>query len=403
MEIENQSLENSPDVKLHKNSNLLIVFGITLMAVLGVSSITPAFPNIVRVLGITNEAVGLLISVFTLPSVILAPVMGIFADRIGRKRILVPSLFLFGIAGFSCLFVRDFNQLLILRFFQGIGAASLGTINLTILGDLYSGKDLSNAMGYNGAITSIGTAMYPIIGGALANIKWSYPFLLPILAVPIGLFVLFFLENPEPKDKEDLKHYLSSAIRSMGNRHIIGLYLASFTVFILVFGSILTYVPILIDGLYNISPFIIYVSPFSIGVIISSLSISASITSGMLGKLTNYFREKTLVISSFVLYGSALLIIPIIPQLWLYLIPLIIFGIAQGINVPSVQTLVADSSSLEHRAIYMSVNGMFIFLGQTIGPLLMGFVFLLWGLSSPFVIGAIFSIFMFLFLLIMLK
>ena len=74
------------------------------MALLGVSSISPAFPKIVVELGLSPQDVGLLITMFTLPGVFLAPVVGVLADRVGRKRILVPSLFLFGIAGFACFF-----------------------------------------------------------------------------------------------------------------------------------------------------------------------------------------------------------------------------------------------------------------------------------------------------------
>ena len=80
--------------QVYRDPNLQIVFGVTLMAVLGVSSITPAFPTIVDELGITPQAVGSLITVFTLPGVLLTPVLGILADQFGRKRILVPALML---------------------------------------------------------------------------------------------------------------------------------------------------------------------------------------------------------------------------------------------------------------------------------------------------------------------
>ena len=82
------------------------------------------------------------------------------------------------------------SQLLVLRFLQGTGAASLGAINVTIMGDLYSGRERTAAMGYNASILSVGTATFPVVGGALAMLGWYYPFFLSIGAVPIGLFVL---------------------------------------------------------------------------------------------------------------------------------------------------------------------------------------------------------------------
>lgn len=119
-----------------ENRNLTVIFLTTLIAVLGVASITPAFPSIIKHFNISPTQVTLLITIFTLPGIFLAPVVGVLADRIGRKIILIPSLFLFGIAGSACFFTKDWEVLLGLRFLQGIGAASLGSLNVTLIGDL---------------------------------------------------------------------------------------------------------------------------------------------------------------------------------------------------------------------------------------------------------------------------
>jgi len=123
--------------------NMIIIFGVTLIAVMGIASITPAFPGIIKYFGISTQQVGWLIAAFTLPGIFLTPVSGILADRFGRKLVLVPSLFIFGIAGFLCSFMRDFHSLLALLFIEGIGAAGLSSINITLIGDLYTGGGLS--------------------------------------------------------------------------------------------------------------------------------------------------------------------------------------------------------------------------------------------------------------------
>ena len=76
-----------------------IVFGVALIAVLRAYSIAPAFPGITQTLHLPSGSVGLLIAVFALPSVFLTPVLGVMADRWGRKHVLVPALALFGLAG----------------------------------------------------------------------------------------------------------------------------------------------------------------------------------------------------------------------------------------------------------------------------------------------------------------
>ena len=122
--------------KVYKDHNLHVLWGVTLMAVLGVSSVTPAFPRIVQELGFSSGQVGLLITVFTLPGIVLTPVLGVLSDRYGRKKILVPALLPFGVAGGACALARSFELLWASRFFQGMGAAALGTLNVTVIGDI---------------------------------------------------------------------------------------------------------------------------------------------------------------------------------------------------------------------------------------------------------------------------
>jgi len=370
--------------KIYLDRNLEIIFAITLIAALGVSSITLAFPKIVQELNLPPPDIGLLITVFTLPGVLLTPLLGILADRLGRKKVLVPSLMLFGIAGGACSFVNEFSPLLALRFLQGIGAASLGALNVTVIGDLYSSRERATVMGYNASILSIGTTFYPIIGGALAIVGWSYPFLLSFIAIPVGLLVLFSLKNPEPKDRVGLKEYLSRAWKSINNRQAIGLFAASCITFIILYGVYLTYFPLLIGLSFNASPFII-------GVIMASASLTTAATASQMGRLSRLYSERTLIKAAAALYALALAIIPFIPNLWLFLIPTLLLGFAQGVNNPSIQTLLADLAPMEHRAAFMSIYGMVLRLGQTLGPLLMGVVFVALRMTGVFYVGVGFA------------
>ncbi|HEY9633590.1 MAG TPA: MFS transporter [Coleofasciculaceae cyanobacterium] len=371
--------------KLYLDQNFLIICAVALIAVLGVSSVTPAFPKLAQSLNVEPKNIGLLVTVFTLPTLLLGPIIGVLADRLGRKKIIVPSLFLFGIAGAACAFARDFNLLLVLRLLQGIGAASLLSLSVTLIGDLYAGDRRTTAMGYNASATSVGTAIYPTVGGALATIGWYYPFMLPLAAIPVGLLVLFALKNPEPQGERNLQEYLRNAGKVLKNRQLAGLFIASAANFILLYGAYVTYLPQLINDTFN-------APPATIGMLLSSVSVAITITSSQLGKLARRFPATTLIRASFVFYAVALSIVPFVPNIWLLLIPTTIFGIGLGIGFPSIQTLLADLAPREYLATVMSVNGTFFGLGQTLGPLLMGIVFGMGGISSVFYAGVGFAI-----------
>ncbi len=362
---------------LYRDRNLQIVFGVTLMAVLGVSSIIPAFPSMIRELGITGSQVGLLITFFTLPGVILSPVLGMLADRYGRKRILVPSLFLFAMAGTACTFIRDFNFLLGMRVVQGIGGAALGSINNTIISDLYTGRRRVEAMGLNISVLTVGTASYPTIGGALAMLGWNYPFALSIIAVPVGILALTKLKNPEPTGHQGIKEYLSGTWRHLKNIRLVGLFTTGMIAFVILYGTYLTYFTLHISEKFGASPFII-------GIIMSSSSLTNATVASQLGRINRWLSLPTIIKMSFVLYALAMFLIPFMPKLWMLLIPTIIFGTAGGATLPSIQSSVANLAPLEYRAAFMSLNSTMLRLGQTIGPPLIGLAYVYGGLNSTF-------------------
>jgi len=374
--------------KIYLDTNLQIIFGITLAYIMGVASITPAFPKIVKELNISVKDVGLLITAFSFPGILLVPFLGVVADRWGRKRIIIPSLMLFGIAGGLCFFVRDFKLLLILRLIQGMGAAPLGSLTVTIIGDLYSGKKLVAAMGYNSSVRSIGSAVYPAIGGALAMMGWHYPFILPVIAIPIGFLVLSTLKVPEPENELHIREHLNIVWKKLRNRQVVGLLVIGIIIFVMLFGSYMTCFPLLVGNSFAASPLII-------GLIMASVSLIAAVISSQLGKINKLFSRKAILKMSFILYTLALLIIPLISQLWLFFIPVIIFGIAHGMSIPVIQALFAEAAPLKYRATFMSVSGMTFRLGQTLGPFLIGLVIGVWGIGGAFYAGAALSIVMF--------
>ncbi len=350
--------------KVYKDHNLHVLFGVTLMAVLGVSSITPALPEIRDVFGVTSAQVGLLITIFTLPGVALTPVLGVLSDRRGRRKILIPALFLFGIAGGLCAFARSFELLLALRLLQGMGAAALGTLNVTVIGDIFTGHERSAALGYNSSVLSIGTASYPAIGGALATLGWFYPFALAFLAVPIGLLVLFSLHNPEPHNDQRLREYFGDVFSRLRDREVLALLGVSLLTFIILFGPQLTFLPILMDERFGAPSYLR-------GAVLSGASLTTALTSARLGALTRRINERTLLKIAFVFYAAGLTLVALVPNVWLLVVPAVLFGVAQGINLPNVFSLLNAHAPSENRGAFMATNGMSLRAGQTIGPLIM--------------------------------
>ena len=366
---------------VYKDHNLHVVWLVTLMAVLGSSSVAPAFPEVRQQFGVSGGQVGLLITVFTLPGVFLTSVMGALSDRFGRRRILVPSLFVFGVAGGACALAQSFELLLGLRTLQGVGAAALGAMNVTVIGDLFSGKERTAALGYNSSVLSVGTASYPAIGGALAAFGWYYPFALPLLAIPIGFLVLFSLYNPEPHNEQNLKDYVGNIWEHVKNRLVLGIFLSNLVTFVILFGALITYLPYLIDEKFGAGSLVI-------GLIVASSSLTTALTSTQLGRLTARFPEKVLIRVAFVLYAVALSIVPLVPSVWLLFVPTVIFGVAQSLNIPNAFSLLNEAAPDENRGAFISLNSTILRLGQTLGPLVVAAAAMPFGSSGAYLATA---------------
>jgi len=351
------------------NKNLTIIFSITLLAVMGVASITPAFPTIAKHFNIYIKEIGLLITVFTIPGIFLAPVLGMLADRLGRKTVLIPSLLLFSLAGAACAHTTDFNTLLIFRVLQGIGAAPLGSLNVTLIGDLFSGHKRATVMGYNASVLSIGTASYPAIGGALALINWHYIFYLPLFALPVAFFALYSLDTPKIEKNTNSKAYFQSILKILGERSLISIFMINVLTFIILYGAYLTFLPSFLEDKFGADSFII-------GIIMSLMSITTAIMASRLGYFSKKLKPKAIISLSSINYALALTVLSFANNYVMVITAIILFGVAHGLFIPTIQTLLAGFANKGERATIMSINSMVLRLGQSLGPITISIFFI---------------------------
>lgn len=234
-------------------AGLVLVLCVALMGVMGVSITLPILPKLGVVFHQDAAGVALLITCFTLPSAFMTPVAGVLADRFGRKAVLLPGLLLFACGGMGCAFSDSFENLLAWRAIQGLGAAPLGILYGTLVGDFYKEADRPKVMGMVGATISFGTALYPAIGGFLGEMDWRWPFWISLAALPVGLLALSVpLERPHTG--MDWKQYARDSRSIIFHSAAIGLFGLTFLCFCILYGPTITYFPLLADLLYKATP-----------------------------------------------------------------------------------------------------------------------------------------------------
>lgn len=368
--------------RLYLDRNMLVIFTITLVALAGVSSIAPALPTVSRKFDITAGQVGWLISIFTIPGIVFTPLMGLAGDRLGRKRVLVPALVLFAVAGSACTLVDDFTHLLILRFLQGIGAAAIGALNLALIGDLYSGDERISAFGYNTAVISGAAAGYPLIGGALVLVGWQYPFILALIGLPVAVLVSFVLDNSPPGRSQKLALYFRNLATALRRLDIGALFLATFAVFTLIYGALITFLPFRIEQDLG-------GTAIDYGLVMAANAVGSVAGSIMLSTLKRHnIPARAIALSMLCVLAVATATLAYAPDLWMMILISAVIGVAIGLFLTLMQTMVANRAPEEQRGALLALNGMMIRLGQTCGPLLMGLFLAFGGMTAVFFGGA---------------
>lgn len=331
------------------------------MGVMGVSLISPTLPAMREVLSLTDAQTSLVLTAYTLPGIALAPFIGVLADRIGRRRTLVPCLLVYGLAGSAVVLTRDFPTIVALRVVQGSAASGLVSLSVTLIGDTFDGTRRNAVMGVNGAVLSVGTASYPLLGGALSTLSWTAPFGVYLVGVAVGLFALRVLPEPSIERGPRGLAYFRGALAAVPTRRALAYYATGVAIFVLLYGAILTALPFLLEATYGLSA-------LRIGLVLTTSSAMTAVVSSQNGRLAERFANRHLVAGGFVGYGLGLVGISLAPSPLYVAGAILFFGAGQGLTMPSLDTAVSALAPGRFRGAVMSLRTSVIRIGQTVGP-----------------------------------
>src|SRR5712692_3063574 len=177
------------------------------MVTLDALVVVTALPAIHREFGADLAQLEWTINAFTLTfaaGIITAAALG---DRFGRRRIFVLGLGLFTAASAACAIAPDAAVLVAARAVQGLGAAMVMPLSLTILVAAFPPERRSAIIGIWGALGGLGVAGGPLVGGAVTQgLDWHWIFWInvPIGVVAVALSRMRLTESHGPATKIDL-------------------------------------------------------------------------------------------------------------------------------------------------------------------------------------------------------
>ena len=375
--------------KASRKNTLVIIF-LTFASLLGFPIIAPALPSVRDAFNISTSDIGLVMAAYSAPGIIFIPVMGILADRYGKKKVLLPSMLLFAVGGTACAVANNTETLLLFRFLQGIGACALATINVSWAADLFEDDERIKIMGYIGATQNIGSGILPIIGGILASIAWFYPFLISLMVLPLGMYLLIFMEK-ESQEKiaksANTKNFITYAWQRLNDKIVIEIVFMTGAFIFIGFGALITYLPIFLKDTFNTPETII-------GIIVGSRAVMGVITATRLSIITKYFSYRIIIFVSFLTLAVGMLIIPYSNNQWVIILTTMCYGGAFGLLRPSLQYLLLEHAPTNLRSTFASASNFGLRLSQTLSPIFAGLYLTFGSFEGLYILAAILAIFM---------
>jgi MFS family permease len=160
---------------------------VTALASFESTVVSTAMPTIIGDLG-GLPLYSWVFSIYLLTATVMMPIYGRLADIYGRRRVLLIAIAVFLAGAVTCGLARSMPQLILARAAQGLGAAGLVPIALTVSGDLYSLKERARIQGLFSSVWGFASLVGPLVGAWMTvSLGWRSIF---TINIPLGLVAL---------------------------------------------------------------------------------------------------------------------------------------------------------------------------------------------------------------------
>jgi ACDE family multidrug resistance protein len=347
-----------------------VILTITLTGIMGNVLITAALPDIADDFGLSGAQLGMLVAATTTPGILLAPVIGVLADRFGRREVVVPCLALFGLSGGLASFAPSFWALLGLRFMQGIGSAGLINLAVVIISDHWEGVERTRVLGRNSACLTGAVVVLPPLGGLLTAVGgWRLTFV-PYWIGLVSAAVVWVRLPRSTRREGTLRAQVRQTVPVLRSRAVLGPVLLGGFVFVLIFGLFLTAVPLYLADEFK-------VGPTGRGLVLALPAVTSTIAALSVGRARLRFGLTPVIVLGLGLFTVGFGVAAAVPSVAAVCAAALFYGGGDGLLIATLQDTVAEVAPPESRGTVIATWVGFARLGQTAGPLLSG-----WGLDT---------------------
>lgn len=312
-------------------------------------------------LGASVAAAGVISGLFSITALVARPFSGLVADRVNRKRLLIFSTCVMGVAALGYSVSHTVPLLIAFRILHGVAFAFSGTVNVTMIASLVPRSRLGEGVGYYGLVNIFATAIGPSLGLSLGDafgFGLSYVISGIMLFAAAGFALLIPLSQPPAPRGAARKGIRLDDLVSL---KVLPLALLG-GLFSMSNGIIGSYVALLGDvrGIANIGLY------FTVNAVV------LLVVRPLAGKLSDRKNGLLLVFPAMLLDGAALLLLGRAGALWMVSLAAVLKAMGQGSGQPTLQAaslklLPPEKSGVASSTFYIGGD-----VGQGLGPMLAG-------------------------------
>ncbi len=366
------------------NAPMPVLFLIVFIDLVGFGLVIPLLPFYAARFGASPQQVTILLTVYSLVSMVTAPLWGRLSDRIGRRPVLIVSTFASALAYLWLGFAGSLWVLYAARALAGACAGNIAAAQAYIA-DVTPPENRARGMGMIGAAFGLGFIFGPALGGAvagdnLATADLKTPMLIASalsLTACVGV-VAILRESLKPDARIRPRRGRIATIRAALGRPVLARLLAVLALAMLAFaGMEATF------ALWAMHQF--SWGPAQVGYIFTYIGVLlALMQGGGIGPLTKRFGEERLLLAGLALIAVGLLVLPGAAGLVQLMVSMSFLALGIGAMQPSLNSLISRRAGADEQGEVLGVAQSVSALSRVIGPAVAGVLFAGLGPSSPF-------------------
>ena len=349
-----------------RDYRLLVLLAAGSLTTMAGGILAPILPEMVKQLHLNPALAANLVSMHCLTIALFSPPLGILADRIGRLRVLVPSLLLYAFFGVAGAWMPSFWTLLATRGLLGAASAGIAAASLGLLGTMYEGEERSQALGFATSTLTLTGIAFPLLGGWVGATHWQWTFLLYGLGLPLAGLTAFSLRDKSPIKAKSIAQDQGSKLQTLlGHPYTLRLLLALGLASVAMY-AVVIYAPLYLKQTLNVGTVVN-------GLVLASRAVGAAVVSAFGAKqLVQLVGAAPATAMGFGLMAATLSTIPLLHELNWIVLTAVFFGAGFGIVLPTLYSSLANIAPSTLKSSVMAAGTGAGFLGQFLSPILLG-------------------------------